>query len=103
VLEFIDERLLEGARVGADNPVQREYYRSMLSLSQALKSGRLSEFAAQEEARGIGPIDRTEFGALLKNAATKAPQSKGQTSHSSSGDGSSETKIPRGRRPSASR
>ncbi len=75
----------------------------MVSLAEALKTGRLPEFIAQEEARGIGPIDRAEFDALLKDAVTKAPQSKGRTSRSSSGDGSSGMKIPRGRRPSASR
>ena len=33
----------------------------MVTLAEAIKSGRLQEFAAQEEARGIGPIDRAEF------------------------------------------
>jgi hypothetical protein len=31
----------------------------MLSLSQAIKQVRIAEFIAQEEARGVGPIDHT--------------------------------------------
>jgi hypothetical protein len=58
----------------------------MLTLAEARKSGRLQEFAAQEEARGIGPIDRAAFdGAVAK--VIKATRSKGQTSRSASGDG----------------
>ena len=57
-----------------------------LSLSKALKTGRLLEFAAQEEARGIEG-DAFVFDATLK-AAVKAPKSKRQTSRSQ-GRGSS--------------
>lgn len=32
-----------------------------MTLAEAMKSGRLDEFIAQEEARGVGPIDRAEF------------------------------------------
>lgn len=60
----------------------------MITLAQALKDNRLSEFIAQEEARGIGSVDRSEFDALAKDLV-KAPQSEDQTSHCSSGDGSS--------------
>jgi hypothetical protein len=74
----------------------------MLSLSEALKSGRLQDFVAQEEARGIGPIDRAKFDALLKKAAT-APQSKDQTSHSAYGDGSTGKRTRRDKGPSAQR
>jgi hypothetical protein len=59
----------------------------MITLSRAAKEGRLIEFAEQEEARGIGPIDSAEFNALTA-ALIKAPQSEDQTSHSPSGDGS---------------
>jgi hypothetical protein len=59
-----------------------------LSLSRARRRGQLDSFIAQEEARGIGPIDRAEFdGAVAK--VIKARRSEGRTSHSSSGDGSS--------------
>jgi hypothetical protein len=72
-----------------------------LSLSAAIKEGRLPDFIAQEEARGVGPIDRSEFDALTA-ALVKAPQSGDQTSHSASGDGSTETKTRRGSGPYAS-
>ncbi len=58
-----------------------------LGLSDALKNGRLLEFIAQEEARGIGPIEREELDTLTA-ALIKVPQSEDQTSHSPSGDGS---------------
>lgn len=73
----------------------------MLRLSQAEKSGRLQEFVAQEEARGVGPIDRSELDAFTA-ALVKAQQSEDQTSHSASGDGSSETKTHQGSGPYAS-
>ena len=44
----------------------------MLTLSEAVKSGRLQDFIAQEEARGVGPIDHSEFDALTA-ALVKAP------------------------------
>ena len=37
-------------------------------LSEAIKSGKLQEFIAQAEARGVGPIDRAEFDALVGSA-----------------------------------
>jgi hypothetical protein len=58
----------------------------MLTLSEALKTGRLQDFIAQEEARGIGPIDRAELDAVAA-ALIKAPQSEDQTLHSPSADG----------------
>jgi hypothetical protein len=73
----------------------------MLTLSEAIKTGRLQEFAAQEKARSIGPIDRAEFDALSVTLI-KAPQSRGRTSRSSSGDGSSGKKTRQGNGPDAS-
>lgn len=73
----------------------------MLTLATALSSGRLTDFIAQEEARGVGPINRAEFDAA-KAALIRAPRSKGRTSRSSSGDGSSETKTRRDSSPGAS-
>jgi hypothetical protein len=73
----------------------------MLTLSEAVKSGRLQDFIAQEEARGVGPIDQSEFDALTA-ALVKAPQSEDRTSHSASGDGSSGKKTPQGSGPYAS-
>ena len=56
-----------------------------LTLSEALASGRLDEFAAQAEADGVGPADRAQFEALV--GTLTAPQPEDQTSRSR-GDGS---------------
>lgn len=69
-----------------------------LPLSIAIKQGRLAEFAAQEEARGIGPINHAELDSVTA-ALIKAPQSEDQTSHSSSDDDLSETKTRQGNGP----
>lgn len=74
----------------------------MLTLSAAIKAGRLQEFIAQEEGRGIGPVDRAKFDALLA-MSVKEPQSKGRTSRSSSAGGSTEKKTPQGSGRDASR
>ncbi len=74
---------------------------ALLSLADAKANGRLSDFIAQEESRGVGPVDRSEFDALTA-ALVKAPQSEDQTSHSASGDGSTETKTRQGSGPYAS-
>jgi hypothetical protein len=58
-----------------------------LTLAEAIRSGRLSEFAAQEEARGVGPADPRALDALVAEAA-KGPQSEDQASRSPCGDGS---------------
>ena len=60
-----------------------------LTLKEALASGRLEDFIAQEEERGIGSANRADFEEALRAIATQ-PQSKDQTSRSSSRDGSSE-------------
>jgi hypothetical protein len=83
--------LLKGSRM-------RDY----LPLAKALKTNRISEFVAQEEARGIGPIDRAEFdGAVAK--VIKAQRSGDQTSRSASGDGSTGKRTRRDTGPDASR
>jgi hypothetical protein len=51
-----------------------------LTLSEALASGRLDDFAAQAEAEGVGPADRAQFEALVGRIT--APQPEGQTSRS---------------------
>jgi hypothetical protein len=58
-----------------------------ITLAEALESGKLDDFAAQEIARGVGPICRSEFDSLTA-ALIKAPQLEDQTSRSPSGDGS---------------
>jgi hypothetical protein len=65
----------------------------VLSLAEAQKTGRLEEFVAQEEARGIGPIDRAAFDAAVA-AVVKAPRSENRTSRSASRDGSHGTETP---------
>jgi hypothetical protein len=74
----------------------------MLSLAEAQKTGRLQEFIAQEEARGIGPIDRADFDAALAKIV-RAPRLENRTSHSASRDGSNETETPQGSDPYTSR
>ena len=58
----------------------------MISLREAREAGRLDEFVAQEETRGVGPVDQTELDAALSNVI-KSPQSKDQTSRSPSRGG----------------
>jgi hypothetical protein len=63
----------------------------MMTLSKALKSGRLREFIEQEEARGVGPANSKQVETAIKALAATLPQSEDQTSRSSSGDGSNGT------------
>lgn len=58
-----------------------------LSLSKALKTGRLEEFIAQTEAQGVGPVTEADFNEAVRRVATP-PQSADRTSRSASGDGS---------------
>ena len=85
------QNLLKGSRM-------RDY----LPLAKALETNRISEFVAQEEARGIGPIDRAEFDGTVAKVI-KAQRSEDRTSHSASGGNSSETETHRGSGPDASR
>jgi hypothetical protein len=62
----------------------------MLTLADAIKLGKIKEFTAQEEARGIGPAEREKLDAAIKRMATTPLKSKGRTSRSSSGGGSTE-------------
>ena len=60
----------------------------MLALAEAIKTGRLAEFIAQEEASGrVG--NRNAFEATIR-AAVKQPQSEDRTSRSPSRDDSTE-------------
>lgn len=67
----------------------------VLTLQTALSEGRIEEFVAQQEARGIGPIDRAEFDVAVTKVI-KARQSKDRTSRSASGGNSNGTKTRRG-------
>jgi hypothetical protein len=75
--------LLKGSRM-------RDY----LPLAKALETNRISEFVAQEEARGIGPIDRADFDGAVERVI-KAQRSEGRTSRSASGGNSSGKKTRR--------
>lgn len=59
----------------------------MISLSEAIRDGRLDDFIAQEEARGIGPVDRNALDRAIAKLA-KARRSGDRTSRSSFRDGS---------------
>jgi hypothetical protein len=67
----------------------------MMTLAEAVKTGRLQEFIAEQEAAAIGPIDRSKFDAL-STALIKAPPPKDRTSRSASGGNSSGEKTRRG-------
>lgn len=41
-----------------------------LTLTEAINSDRLAEFIAQEQARGVGPVNRAEVDAAIKHLAT---------------------------------
>jgi hypothetical protein len=85
-----DEAFLKGRRM-------RDY----LPLAKARETNRISEFVAQEEARGVGPIDRAEFdGAVTKVVKERPP--KDRTSRSASGGNSSGKKTRRGTGPDVS-
>mgnify|MGYP000084538683 CR=1 FL=1 len=59
----------------------------VVTLSDAIKSGRLQEFIAQEEALGVPPVDAAEFDQAVKTIA-RSPRSKDRTSRSAYADGS---------------
>jgi hypothetical protein len=59
----------------------------MLSLTAALKAGKLEDFIRQQEADGKGPIDRADYDRLAEKVIKHETQSD-QTSHSASRDGS---------------
>ena len=62
----------------------------MLTLTEAIKTGRLKEFAEQEEKRGVGPLSNKKFDAAVKEVATtpKPKRSVGRTLRSPSRGGS---------------
>lgn len=58
-----------------------------LTLSEAIKTKRLQEFIAQEEARGVQPADLKKFDKLAARLIKEKPP-KGRTSRSPSRAGS---------------
>jgi hypothetical protein len=59
----------------------------MISLIEAINSGNLEAFIAQEEARGVGSADKADLDRALE-VLIKQPQSEDRTSRSASPDGS---------------
>ena len=52
-----------------------------LTLAKAIASDRLEEFAAQAEADGVGPVDRTMFDALIGRVTEPQPEDQTSRSH----------------------
>lgn len=59
-----------------------------LSLSEALRTGRVDAFVTQAEAAGVGPVSKADFDESVRRVAVTRPQLSGRTSRSQSGDGS---------------
>jgi hypothetical protein len=53
---------------------------NMLTLSEAIKTRKIQEFIAQEEARGVEPVNASDLEKAIKLLATQQPQ-EDQTSH----------------------
>ena len=64
-----------------------------ITLRQAMESGRLAAFSAQEEKRGIGSIPPQDLDQAIKKIVTE-PQRLDQTSGSRAPGGSTEKKTP---------
>lgn len=65
---------------------------SIISLAEAIREDRLSEFIEQEESRGVGPADQSAFNEVVKRDATQ-PRSEDRTSRSRPCGGSNGTKT----------
>jgi hypothetical protein len=74
----------------------------MITLNEATKTGKIDDFISQEEARGVGPVDRAEFDGAVANVI-KERRSVDQTLRSASAGNSSGKKTRRGSGPDASR
>lgn len=61
----------------------------MISLSDALREGRLQDFISQEESRGVEPISEAAFDATA-STVIRTPLQDDQTSSSPRPDGSPE-------------
>ena len=72
-----------------------------ITLYKALMSKRIPEFIEQEEARGIGPIDRAAFDGAI-TGIIKEPRLEDRTSRSASAGNSSGKRTHRDSGPDAS-
>ena len=64
----------------------------MINLVDAIKTGKLSEFIAEQESNGVERVSKTQFDAIVKKAV-KAPLQRGRTSSSPVRGGSSGKKT----------
>lgn len=53
----------------------------MISLMEAIKIGRLSEFISEQESNGVEKVSKSQFDAIVKKSV-KEPLPQGQTSGS---------------------
>ena len=53
----------------------------MLTLVEAIRTGRLTEFIAEQETNGVEKVSKNQFDAMIKQAV-KAPPPQDQTSGS---------------------
>ena len=67
-----------------------------LTLAEALRTSRLSEFVAQQEAAGLSAANREDFDRVVR-AAVKGGTATGRTLRSRTGDSSSGSKTRRGK------
>jgi hypothetical protein len=67
-----------------------------LTLAEALRSDRLSEFVAEQEAGGLAAADRQRFERVVRAAVSRGT-AEDRTSRSRSGDGSSGSRTRRGK------
>ena len=64
----------------------------MINLVEAIKSGRLSEFIAEQESNGVEKISKNQFDAIVKKAVKERPP-QDQTSGSRAPDNSNGKKT----------
>ena len=64
----------------------------MLTLAEAIKTGRLAKFVAEQEANGVEKVSKSQFDAIVKKAVKEHPQPN-RTSGSRARGGSSGKKT----------
>ncbi len=58
-----------------------------LTLTDAIKTGKLQEFVDEQEKRGVGPLEISKFDEAIQKIVKPQPPER-QTSRSQGGDGS---------------
>lgn len=75
-----------GCALSSHSIITRGQELERLTLAEALRDGRLADFAAQAEAAGVGPIVRADFDAMVGRITAPLPED--QTSRSRARGGS---------------